>query len=244
MAVKYSNNASTTLSASITNAATSLSVASGAGALFPALSGSDYFYVTVLDAAGNIEIMKVTARSADTFTVTRGQDGTSAIAWAAGNRVELRITKAMLDDFKTDATAGYLPVSGGTVTGSITLSNGMPFSFTSLGSGTYNIGAFYLNSSLMSLEAPLASDSSSAARIPLYFTWRGGYADKGGLKLTGGSNGELGGNVILHAGNYTDYAAAAGHTHSYLPLAGGTLTGKVYAGSSDGDSIEDRKSVV
>ena len=41
-----------------------------------------------------------------------------------------------------------------------------------------------------------------------------------------------GGNVILHAGNYSSYAASASHTHSYLPLSGGTLTGhtRVQAG--------------
>lgn len=34
-------------------------------------------------------------------------------------------------------------------------------------------------------------------------------------------------NVVLHSGNYTSYAAASSHTHSYLPLSGGTLTGSV-----------------
>jgi hypothetical protein len=102
MTVLYSNNAATTLAASITNAATSLSVASGAGALFPAISGSDYFYATLTNAAAAVEIVKVTGRSGDTFTVVRAQDGTSALAWSSGDKVELRITKAVLDDFKED----------------------------------------------------------------------------------------------------------------------------------------------
>ena len=33
------------------------------------------------------------------------------------------------------------------------------------------------------------------------------------------------GNKVLHAGNYSSYAATKNHTHSYLPLSGGTLTG-------------------
>lgn len=107
MAVLYSNNASTTLSASITSAATTLVVASGKGALFPAISGSDYFYITLVNTAGVIEIMKVTARSTDTFTVVRGQDGTSAAAWAAGDRVELRFNKALLDDVKSGLIGAY-----------------------------------------------------------------------------------------------------------------------------------------
>lgn len=102
MAVLYTNNAASTLSSSITDTGTSLSVATGGGALFPAISGSNYFYATLTDSAANIEIIKVTARSSDTFTIVRGQDGTTARAWAAGDKVELRITKAMLDDFKVD----------------------------------------------------------------------------------------------------------------------------------------------
>ena len=107
MAVLYSNNASTTLSASITNVATSLSVAAGTGSEFPAISGGDYFYATLTNTAGAIEIIKVTARATDTMTVVRGQDGTTAVAWASGDLIELRVTKAMLDDIKTD-TKGSL----------------------------------------------------------------------------------------------------------------------------------------
>lgn len=103
MSVLYSNNASSKLSASITNSTTSFSVTAGTGALFPSITGSDFFYATLVDASNNIEIVKVTARSTDTFTVARAQDGTSARAWSANDTVELRITKAMLDQLKLDA---------------------------------------------------------------------------------------------------------------------------------------------
>lgn len=33
------------------------------------------------------------------------------------------------------------------------------------------------------------------------------------------------GNKVLHAGNYSSYAAPKSHSHSYLPLSGGTVTG-------------------
>lgn len=39
---------------------------------------------------------------------------------------------------------------------------------------------------------------------------------------------------ILHAGNYTSYCAKASHTHSYLPLSGGALTGDVTLTKSSG----------
>lgn len=105
MPVLYTNNAASTLATGITNVATSLSVAAGAGALFPSPSGGDVFYATLADSAGNIEIVRVTARSTDTLTIVRAQDGTAARAWLAGDAVELRVTRAMLDDIKTDVQA-------------------------------------------------------------------------------------------------------------------------------------------
>lgn len=105
MAVLYANNASSKLSASITNTATSFSVTTGQGALFPAITGADYFYATLVDTAGNLEIVKVTARATDTLTVVRGQDGTTARAFSANDTVELRITKSMLDDVKAELVA-------------------------------------------------------------------------------------------------------------------------------------------
>ena len=96
--MKFTNNASSTLASGITNVATSLTVASGNGALFPTLSAGDYFYCTLTNAIGTIEIVKVTARSTDTFTITRAQDGTSAAAWNTGDKVELRLVSASLND--------------------------------------------------------------------------------------------------------------------------------------------------
>lgn len=94
--ILFTNNAATTLASSITDVATSLTVASGKGALFPTISGSDYFYATLANTSGAVEIVKVTARSTDTFTIVRGQDGTSGVAWNTGDKVELRATAAGL----------------------------------------------------------------------------------------------------------------------------------------------------
>lgn len=106
MGIKYTNNASTTLASSITNSGTSLTVVTGAGALFPTLTGSDYFYCTLEDsAATKREIVKVTARSSDTFTIVRGQDGTTGSAFNAGDKVQLRLVRAALDNLpKLDET--------------------------------------------------------------------------------------------------------------------------------------------
>lgn len=101
MARLYKNNAATTLASDITNSAVSLTVASGKGALFPNPSSPDYFLVT-LDDGTNVEIVKCTARSTDTLTIVRGQDGTSGTAFAAATptKVELRWTA-------DEATSGH-----------------------------------------------------------------------------------------------------------------------------------------
>jgi archaellin len=85
------NNASSTLDASITNVATSLTLTAGGGAEFPNPGAGEYFYATLSNSAGSsIEIVKCTARATDVLTIVRGQDGTSGTAFNAGDIVELR----------------------------------------------------------------------------------------------------------------------------------------------------------
>lgn len=90
--IKFSNNASTTLAANISNSATSLTLAAGDGAEFPSLGTDEYFMITVIDDSNNMEIMKCTARTSDTLTVVRAQEGTSARAFNVGSYVENRLT--------------------------------------------------------------------------------------------------------------------------------------------------------
>ncbi|GEM_PF-6762814 len=84
------NNASTLLVSDISAASTTLQVSTGTGDLFPSpVSGTSYFKVTLTSlAAGKAkEIVHVTSRSGDTFTITRGQEGTDAAAWGSGSSV-------------------------------------------------------------------------------------------------------------------------------------------------------------
>jgi len=117
MAAKFANNAYSTLAASITTGATSITLTSGEGARFPSLSGSEYFYATLIDSSNNLEIVKVTARSTDVLTVTRASESTTARAYASGDRIELRITAAGLVSLDYDvsgSTSGQLLTSTGT----------------------------------------------------------------------------------------------------------------------------------
>lgn len=93
----FSNNSESTLASGISAGATSLTIQTGdgdkSGRAFPNPSGGDWFMAT-LDDGTNIEVIKVTARSTDTFTsITRAQEGTSAAAFSANTtKVEVRST--------------------------------------------------------------------------------------------------------------------------------------------------------
>lgn len=131
MALKFSNNASATLAASITSTSTSITVTTGQGALFPALSAGDYFYATLFNSSNNIEIIKVTARSSDTMTAVRGQDGTTARAYAAADKLELRLVSAALNDFVSED-------GNNTLTGTNTFNGNISSSGTNTFTGTNN----------------------------------------------------------------------------------------------------------
>jgi hypothetical protein len=95
----FSNNAVTLLASPISIGATSLTVMSGHGAMFPQPSApGEYFLVTLEDQNSTIrEIIRVTARAGDTFSgILRAQEGTIPRAWGAsiGNDtlVDHRIT--------------------------------------------------------------------------------------------------------------------------------------------------------
>ncbi|MFV4863523.1 hypothetical protein [Citrobacter portucalensis] len=76
------------LAAGISSTATSLTVNAGTGTLFPSpVAGSSFFKLTIIDAAtGTLtEIIHVTARNGDVFTIQRGQEGTVPRAWSAND---------------------------------------------------------------------------------------------------------------------------------------------------------------
>lgn len=105
MVALFANNAFSTLASGIGTGALSLTVDSGDGALFPSPTGSDYFYATLIDTAGNLEIVKCTSRTGDVLTIVRAQEGTAAVAYSSGDRIELRLTAAGLTDVITQTAA-------------------------------------------------------------------------------------------------------------------------------------------
>lgn len=115
----FGNNASALLAASISDSDLTIQVQNGFGALFPNPGADEYFLATLENDSGDIEVVKVTARAVDLFTVPvggRGQEGTSAQAWTNGQaRVELRLTRGTMETFIQrggDAMEGDLNMDG------------------------------------------------------------------------------------------------------------------------------------
>lgn len=92
MGVKLGNNAVSLLAASITDDATTISIQGADAGKFPALVAGDWTPATIIDAANNMEIVKITARAGAVLTVERAQEGTTAKAFPAGARIDVRIT--------------------------------------------------------------------------------------------------------------------------------------------------------
>lgn len=90
--IKLTNNAIGRLAASVSVGDTTLTLALDHGAKFPALASGDWFPVTVVKSSGEFEIMRCTAKTSDTLTVTRAQEGTTAKTFDVDDRVELRMT--------------------------------------------------------------------------------------------------------------------------------------------------------
>lgn len=100
MSLLFENNAISTLAAGISDSDLSLTIQAADGLLFPSPSGNDSFLCTLSDASNNIEIVEVTNKSSDTFTIVRGQEGTVAKAYLSGDSVELRVTAGVLSQYR------------------------------------------------------------------------------------------------------------------------------------------------
>lgn len=100
MSQLFTNNAQSTLAAAVLVGATSMTLATGQGARFPVLTGvnigKDSCLLTLIGLTGQTEssweIVSVTNRTGDVLTVTRAQEGTTAVAWPLGTPIELRLT--------------------------------------------------------------------------------------------------------------------------------------------------------
>jgi hypothetical protein len=113
MGVILKNNTSSLLVGSVSAGATSVVVTTGAGAGFPSPGASDYFYATLISPTGLYEIVKCTARVNDVLTIVRAQEGTVAIPFPDGSRIELRITaksvRDLVEEYNEASEISFVP---------------------------------------------------------------------------------------------------------------------------------------
>ena len=85
--VLFANNDQTTLAGAITSVALTANLSPGSGVLFPAPATGQYFPMTFVDEATQLlrEIVYVTNVTGDVITMIREQEGTTPLAWSAGD---------------------------------------------------------------------------------------------------------------------------------------------------------------
>lgn len=224
--VKFTNNAVSKLAGSLTAIATSLSVTASEGSKFPSLSGGDWFMSTLVKLVAGApvyEIVKVTARAGDVLTIVRGQEGTTATTFSAGDIIELRMTAGAADEF---ARIG----SNNTFSGNNTFSNPLAVADATLAGQAASKGQM---DTALALKAPLASPTftgNPAAPTPSKGDNDTSLATTGFVKGEGfqyaGESSATGTATLTSAvvGNLVIGASASAHTQT-LPLANAVRSG-------------------
>jgi len=124
MTQKFANAARAYLASTVSDSATTVTI-DGGGSLFPAITSPEFSRAVLQDANG-IEVVRITAHTAnsDSFTVTRGQEGTTARSFAAGSVFGIRMTAADGDTFVAKQNALVSGTNIKTVNGDSLLGSG------------------------------------------------------------------------------------------------------------------------
>ena len=115
MGLKFSDNATAALQTTMTVGTNVFSIEAGKGALYPVVDGAvgaDHFVVTLEDAAGNREFIKVVhhPNGSDTFgsvayPCVRGHYGSTPRAWQIGDLVDVRWSAGNAQDLADQVAA-------------------------------------------------------------------------------------------------------------------------------------------
>jgi hypothetical protein len=234
MRVVWANLAKTTLAAPITNSATTATLFSGTGALFPSPGAGEFFPLTFIttDLATN-EIVYCTARSGDTVTITRAREGTTGLAWNAGDLAQHLVTAGTLALLGNNFTNYQTFISSGTWTTPTGVSLAL---VTCLGGGGGGANC---------QATSLAQDASGGGGGAGAFV-TGIYSVSGAVTVTVGAGGAaqangsaslFGGFCIANGGGGAVFQTAASSAGAIGGLAvGGTIINAVGGWGSDGQS--------
>jgi hypothetical protein len=98
--IQFANKGTSFLAIPMTVGALAISVVDAS--TYPTINTPDEFYFLVVEdlALTKFEVLKVTNAAGNVLTVERGQDGSTPQAFAAGARVENRVNKGALDQFR------------------------------------------------------------------------------------------------------------------------------------------------
>ena len=129
-------------------------------------------------------------------------------------------------------THSYLPLSGGTMTGTLSLKANQYFTDSASGMDCNN-------SDIIDLNAIYFGDAVDSAGEGINFyrsstTWDSVYAKSGALYFhpNRATATNVGGYTVLHSNNWSSYCAAASHSHSYMAVNPGYI--EMFPGSSAG----------
>jgi hypothetical protein len=161
------NGAKSYLSVGINSTDTSLTVQTGDGAKFPAAP----FNLIISDASlysfafddPNVEVVRVTAKSTDTFTITRGVESTSAHTHNAGGHSYLVYSTVTADWLNNQLTA-Y--IGGASTTGNAGTATAAQSTPTTCGSTLFSKGVNSAwNAQCTQPQVSDLSDASNVAKI-------------------------------------------------------------------------------
>ncbi len=167
----FANNASSVLASAISSTATVIDLSPGTGALFPNPAAGQQFTLTLNDAATGLvyEIVYCTARSTDTLTVVRGQEGTAAVSWLANDRAFLTATAGAL--------GSLAPLASPALTGTPTVPTAVGGTNSTQAASTAFVAANFAalaGNSAQQFSVAAGTVDTQAAALAQVFGWKAG----------------------------------------------------------------------
>lgn len=230
----HSNLAYTLLTNSPGTAGTSFKLTAGTGAYFPAAPfNCTVWPANVIPTQGNAEIVRVTVVTGDTLTVTRAQEGSTAVNVGVGYQFMLSITALDITAIEAQASiAGAAPSLGQiavgsaasvyapkTMSGDATITSAGVISVVSSGGVAFGSAAFTSSSAYDAAGAAAAAQAAS-------------YPGLGTVPINAGGTGQTTANAALNA----LLPSQGGVTSGWVLQTNGTNTSWV-AQSSGGSGV-------
>ncbi len=159
------------------------------------------------------------------------QDDLDAVSKQYVDSIVQSQVSSEVDSKISEALLGYLPLSGGTLTGSIDMSNNRISNLPSPESESDAVSKQYVDDAI---QSQVISEVEGAL---------GNYLRLSGGNMTGSIN--MSGNKLENVSDPSSDADAANKRYvdsvvsTYLPLSGGTLTGPINAGSNGITNLSD-----